>query len=106
MRQAAKPVRCTSGLLIGSSIDMLPWNLACPFLFSDGGGSGSVEGGTQSRFEVEKPPISLSDIILQLLISSASWNVLRGKGLVARDTPSALNAGESCQQNGKPCGSN
>jgi len=94
VRQAAKPVRCTYGLLTGNSIDILPWNLAWPFLFSEGGGVGSVDGGIQSRFEVEKPPMSLSDITLQLLISSALWKSLRGKGLVARDTPSALNATE------------
>lgn len=94
VRQAAKPDRCTSGLLTGSSIDILPWNLAWPFLFSEGGGLGSVEGGMKSRLDVEKPPISLSDMTLQLLISSALWKSLRGKGLVARDTPSALNAME------------
>ena len=96
VRHAANPVRCTSGLLTGSSIDMLPWNLAWAFLFSDGGGLGFVEGGMKSRLDVEKPPMSLSDITLQLLISSALWKSLRGKGFVARDTPSALNAMELC----------
>ena len=94
VRQPAKPVRWTSGLLTGSSIDILPWNLAWPFLFSEDDGLGSVDGGIQSRFEVEKPPMSLSDMTLQLLISSALWKSLRGKGLVARDMPSALNAVE------------
>lgn len=94
VRQAAKPVRCTSGLLTGNSMEILPWNLAWLFLFSEAGGLGLVEEGIQSRFEVEKPPMSLSDITLQLLISSGLSKVLRGKGLVARDTPSAFNAGD------------
>jgi len=93
VRQAAKPVRWTSGLLTGKSIEILPWNLAWAFLFSEGEGFGFVEGAIHFRWEVEKPPMSLSDITLQLFISSGWWNVLRGKGFVARDTPSARNAG-------------
>lgn len=75
MRHAAKPVLWTSGLLTGSSFEILPWNLAWAFLFWEGGGLGlglgSVEGAIQSRFEVEKPPMSLSEKTLQVLISSA-----------------------------------
>jgi len=56
---------------------MLPWNLACPFLFSDGEGVRDVVGGTQSRFAREKPPTSASDITLHAWIDSRSWNAAR-----------------------------
>lgn len=56
---------------------MLPWNLACPFLFSDGEGVRDVVGGTQSRFAREKPPTSASDITLHAWIDSGSWKAVR-----------------------------
>lgn len=61
-------------------MEMLPWNLACPCLFSEDGeddeGEGEdVAGGIQSRCAREKPPTSLSDINLQSWMEEASWNV-------------------------------
>lgn len=56
---------------------MQPWNLACPFLFSDGDAWVDVAGGIQSRFAREKPPISASDINLHAWIDSGSWKAVR-----------------------------
>lgn len=48
VRHAAYPERWTSGLLGGSSIEIFPVNLMWPFLFSEGGRSEDVFGGTYS----------------------------------------------------------
>lgn len=91
------------GLLGGSSIDMLPWNLAWPFGFSEEGreevGDSSVvvdvdvvTGGMKSRCARENPPMSASDIILQSSIEEASWKDVRIYGFVACLVPSALRA--------------
>lgn len=55
-------------------MDMLPWNLTCPCLFSEGGREGFEEGGIQARLAREKPPTSPSDINLQARVDSGSWN--------------------------------
>jgi len=65
------------GLLTGSSIDMLPWNLACPYLLSDGESWSDVVGGIQSRFAREKPPTSASDMSLHACMDSGSWKAVR-----------------------------
>lgn len=73
-------------------MDMFPWNLTCPCLFSEGGGEGSDEGGIQSRFAREKPPTSLSQINLQSWVDSGSWKEVRRYGRVGLLIASAFNA--------------
>ena len=54
---------------------MLPWNLMCPWAFDVG--LGLVEGGCQSRWAREKPPMSASEISLQVEGEEGSWKVVR-----------------------------
>lgn len=74
---------------------MDPWNLTCPFLFSEGGGCGFSEGGTQSKFTREKPPISASEKTLQSFRDSGLWKFARCNGDVGLLVPSAVSARES-----------
>ena len=74
-------------------MDIFPWNLICPCLFSEGGGAGSDVGGTQSKLAFEKPPTSLSQINLQSWVASRSWKEVRTYGRVGLLTPSAFKAG-------------
>lgn len=49
---------------------MLPWNLAYPRGLFDGLELEGVSGGFQSRLASVNPPISASDITLQVVICS------------------------------------
>ena len=73
-------------------MDIFPWNLMCPCLFSEGGGAGSDEGGTQSKLAFENPPTSLSQINLQSWVAAQSWKEVRTYGRVGLLIPSAFNA--------------
>lgn len=74
---------------------MFPWNLTCPFLFSDEVGCELVEGGIQSKFTFEKPPMSASEKTLQVFTDSGWWKFARCNGDVGLLVPSAVSARES-----------
>lgn len=94
MRQAAYPVRCILGRFEGRSVEILPWKRALPFLFSESDGVEEAEGGTYSKFALEKPPISASDMTLHESIDSGSWKVVSTYGAVGLRVASAFNAVE------------
>lgn len=71
---------------------MFPWNLTCPFLFSEELGFGLSEGGTQSKCTFEKPPVSASEKTLQRFRDSGLWKFARCNGDVALLVPSAVSA--------------
>lgn len=79
-------------MLTGNSIEMLPWNLTWPWMFSVGPGFEIVTGGIQSSEAREKPPVSASDITLHALTESGTWKVVRTKGAVGILVPSAVRA--------------
>lgn len=71
---------------------MLPWNLTCPFLFSEEVGLGFSQGGIQSKLTFEKPPILASEKTLQDFRDSGLWKLARCNGDVALLVPSAVSA--------------
>lgn len=55
---------------------MFPWNLTCPWGLEGGEGE-AAEGGCQSRDASEKPPMSASDMSLQVEGEEGSWKDVR-----------------------------
>jgi len=56
-------------------MEMFPWNLTCPLGFEEG--ERDVAGACQSRFARENPPMSASDMSLQVEGESGSWKEVR-----------------------------